>query len=219
MSFNASDYRRAVEDYNCKWRATDEALYDLCRRFPDHEDQGEVNAKLWIIGRTYATGIERKIPRDGKQGGSMHKLSQHLHKSAGAVDALITRLRQVKLPLDARKLSTIVDVHGQFIKLIQPVLQLKRQQKQSPRSFTSKYLHFHCPVVPIIDTYADAALRRLVPWRNSFCFPDLPKDIDGCYAKYASRFGQLYQQACDSGLEPTVKYLDSYLLRTLGTTA
>ncbi len=215
MTFAASDYRIAAEDYKGKWRATDEVLYDLCQRFPGHGDRGQVNAKLWIIGRTYATRIESMIPSDGKQGGSMSKLAQHLHKRAGKADALFTQLRQVKLPLDPGKLSTIVAVHGQFIALIRPVL----RPNQSPRSFASKYMHFHCPAVPIIDSYADAALRRLVHWRNSFWLPDLPKHVDDCYAKYASRFWQLYHQACDSGLEPSVKYLDQYLLRTSGATA
>ncbi|MEW5826372.1 MAG: hypothetical protein AB1778_06020, partial [Candidatus Bipolaricaulota bacterium] len=68
MILSVDDYRRAVADYEHSWRATDEALYDLCRRHPDHADQAGVNAKLWIIGRTYATGIERKIPANGKQG-------------------------------------------------------------------------------------------------------------------------------------------------------
>ena len=214
MSFTCA-YRKAAKDYDRKWRTTDKTLYDLCRRFPGHGDRGQVNAKLCIIGRTYATRIESMIPSDGKQGSSMSKLAQHLHKCAGKADALFTQLRQVQLPLNPGKLSTIVAVHGQFIALIQPVL----RPNQSPRSFTSKYMHFHCPTVPIIDRFADAALRRLVHWRKSFCLPDLPKDVDGYYAKYASRFGQLYQQACDSGLKPRVKYLDWYLLHASGATA
>ena len=52
MTFPADNFRRAVADYDRSWRATDEALYDLCRRHPGHADQAGVNAKLWIIGRT-----------------------------------------------------------------------------------------------------------------------------------------------------------------------
>ena len=61
MAFSPEEYRQAVDDYEKGWQATDTALYDLCRRYPNHTDRGGVNAKLWIIGRTYATGIERKI--------------------------------------------------------------------------------------------------------------------------------------------------------------
>jgi len=207
-AFSADDYRRAVADYGRSWRATDEALYALCRRHPGHADPGGVNAKLWIIGRTYATGIERKIPANGKQGGSMSQLAGHLLAHARQLDDLFARLRRVKEPLDPDKLRTILDLHGQFIALTRPVL----RRNQSPRSFASKYMHFHCPAVPIIDTYADRACHRLVRWHKSFCLFDLPAGADETYAWYVLRFWQLYQQARAAGVRPTVKHLDYYLL-------
>src|SRR6516225_8308780 len=70
MMFSASEYRKSLADYRAKWCAIDETLYDLCRRYPDHSDLRGINAKLWIIGRTYATGIERKIFTQGSQGSS-----------------------------------------------------------------------------------------------------------------------------------------------------
>ncbi|HUU42372.1 MAG TPA: hypothetical protein VMX57_01245, partial [Planctomycetota bacterium] len=99
MTFSPARYRLAVKEYEETWSATDETLYALCRRFPRHNDENGVNAKLWIIGRTYATGIERKIPTDGAQGGSMTKVAEHLVKHAREVDSLFARLRRLKEPL------------------------------------------------------------------------------------------------------------------------
>lgn len=208
MTFSAANFRRAVADYDRSWRATDQALYDLCRRHPGHTDQAGVNAKLWIIGRTYATGIERKIPANGKQGGSMSQLAAHLLKHARQVEDIFGRLGRLAEPLDPDKLRAILDLHGRFIALIQQVV----RRNQSPRSFASKYMHFHNPAVPIIDTYADAACRKMIRWQKSFCLFDLPVGVDEYYAWYVLRFWQLYQQARAAGLSPTVKHLDYYLL-------
>ncbi len=209
MTFSAESYRRAVADYVCSWQVTDQILYDLCRRYPGHTDHASVNAKLWIIGRTYATGIERQISADGRQGGSMTVLAKHLLNHGQQVDELFGHLRQLAEPLDPDKLRTILDLHGRFIALIRPVL----RQNQTPRSFASKYMHFHCPAVPIFDTYAEAACRRMIRWQESFCQFDLPATADASYARYIIHFWQLYQQAHAAGLKPTVKHLDHYLLQ------
>ena len=60
--FSANDYNRSRDDYAQGWRAIDETLYHLCRDHPHHDHRPWVNAKILIIGRTYATGIERKVP-------------------------------------------------------------------------------------------------------------------------------------------------------------
>jgi len=208
VTFPADHYRRAVADYDRTWRATDETLYDLCRRHPAHGNRAGVHAKLWIIGRTYATGIERKIPANGKQGGSMSQLADHLLKHGRQADGLFAQLRRLAEPLDPDKLRSVLDLHGRFIALIQPVV----RRNQSPRSFASKYMHFHCPAVPIIDTYADRACRKMIRWQKSFCLFDLPAGADEYYARYVFRFWRLYQQALAAGLQPTVKHLDYYLL-------
>ena len=179
-----------------------------CRRYPGHSNEAGVNAKLWIIGRAYATGIERMIPTDGRPGGSMSRISAHLVKHAGQLDDLFGHLRQLNNPLDADKLRTILDVHGQFIAFIQPVVRRDR----SARSFASKYMHFHFPTVPIIDSYTKATCRKMIRWQRAYRLFDLPASVDKNYAEYVFRFWQLYQQAVRVGLEPTVKQIDYFLL-------
>jgi hypothetical protein len=210
MTFSVGQYNLAVEDYNRTTLAMDETMYALCRRFPSHDDENGVNAKLWIIGRTYMTGIERKIHSDGALGGSMTKLAKHLLKHRRKVDRLFSRLRGLREPLEPAKLRTIIDVHGQFISLLQSLRAMRRNQ--SPRSFASKYMHFHCPTVPIIDTIANRTLCGAVRWKDALELFDLPAGADEGYAEYVFRFFQLYKDAIANGVRPTVKHLDSYVL-------
>jgi hypothetical protein len=207
--FDLLGYRRAVAEYNRNWQATDETLYDLCRRFPGHSDQASVKAKLWIIGRTYATGIERKIPTQNTQGSSLSQLSEHILSHRRKAEFVFRRLAQITEPLTPEKLRRIVDAHGQFVRLLQPLL----RHRQSPRSFASKYMHFHCSAVPLYDTYAVTALRHLYPWQEAFEIFDLPASADEEYTWHAMRFWQLYQDAQKRARWVTVKLLDYYLLR------
>ena len=208
MAFSRLKYENAVAKYSQTYELLDQELCDLCHRYPTHSDPATVTAKLWIIGRTYATGIERKIPTNGKQGGSMSQLVGHLLRHGAELDRLFARFQELGEPLDPAALRTVIDVHGQYMHLLKPVL----RSNQSPRSFASKYMHFHCPVVPIIDTIAQSALRASVHWHRSFKIFDLPAHADEAYARYALRFWQLYQQAVADGVRPKVKHLDYYLL-------
>lgn len=221
MPFSGNEYREAVADYRASWCVIDEVLYDLCRRYPDHTDARGVNAKLWIIGRTYATGIERKIATSGSQGSSMTRLSGYLRDHAQELDLLLEQLRQVAEPLTQERLQVIVDCHGQFLKLLKGVT----RSGQTARSFASKYLHFHCPAVPIIDSYAAGMLRTLVRWREDLEVFAIPQHADRIYAWYVMRFWCLYQTASDAlrrqdadagEATVSVKYLDYYLMWLAG---
>src|SRR5437762_51878 len=56
---NAESLRHAQRDELDPWRLGNQALYDLCRKYPRHVDDAEIIAKVWLIGRTYAASIER----------------------------------------------------------------------------------------------------------------------------------------------------------------
>lgn len=61
--------------------------------------------------------------------------------------------------------------------------------------FASKYMHFHCPAVPVFDSYAFSPLRSLLRWQTDFELFALPAEADETYAWYAMRFWRLYRQA------------------------
>jgi hypothetical protein len=102
MSFSPPAFDRACVDHQRNWAAMDAELYGICRRYPGHTDIGRVNAKLWLIGRSFATGIERQIDSDGTQGGSMTQLARHLRKNSRQVDTVLRRARKISEPLDER---------------------------------------------------------------------------------------------------------------------
>jgi hypothetical protein len=117
-----------------------------------------VRAKLAVIGRSYSTGIERKVRSDGTQGSAISQLAEYVDRNHRAVDEVIDVLRGHEEPLTTELLKAIVDGHGKLLRLIEGVT----RTGQTPRSFVSKYLHFHAPVVPIYDSVASGALRALV---------------------------------------------------------
>ena len=111
-------FRSAVEKHEWDWGVTDRALYELCRNNPGHEALSAVSAKALLIGRSFATGIERHIKSSGLQGSSIGQLARHLQKNNAHVDEIINCLREVKEPLDLQSLSAIVSGHGKFCKLL-----------------------------------------------------------------------------------------------------
>jgi len=207
-------YDAAVEDRERNWAATDEALYYLCKRLPGHQSANAVNAKLSIIARAYSTGIERKIEtpkqrRIGQQDKALTKLAQHVFKGRSKIDAMINTLAAMSEPLTLDNLRIIVREHGRFVKMLRPLL----IRGQSSRSFVSKYLHFHAPLVPVYDSRAAAALRRLCPWRKDMRVFDMPAEAEKEYGRFAMRFWRLYEEARAARDNVTVKRLDYYLLK------
>lgn len=209
MPFDPAAYHRSVAAYN-KWvRAVDEALYELCRHHPDHNDHAGVAAKCWIIGRTYATGVERQIDSDGKQGGSMSQLVAYLRAHRRRIDTLLEELRPLESPLTIDALRTIVRVHGRFLGVLNGVV----RSNETPRAFASKYLHFHCPLVPIYDSVAAGAIPGQVRWRDSLIVFPQPAGADEHYARFCYRFWNLHEEARRAlGKKTTVKLLDYYLI-------
>ncbi len=96
--FSTEEYLSDVQDYEATWALTDQYPYELCQNHPAHQDQAVVNAKLWIIGRTYATGIERKIRADGKQGGALSQVADHFLDHTSELESIFGVLASIKEP-------------------------------------------------------------------------------------------------------------------------
>ncbi len=203
------EYDKAIEEYEKEWSTLDVALYRLCTEHPGHASSAEVFAKIFIIGRTYQTGIERQVKSKGGQGSSISQVAEKLIDNSETVDRLFEALSCVSEPIDAGKLRSIAEVHGEIIQLLRPITRKGRV----PRAFVSKYLHFHFPAVPIYDSYADSSLRSLVRWEAALEVFEKPTHADQEYVWYAMRFLKLYEEAAASRkLCLKVKYLDHYLV-------
>lgn len=199
----------ACRDYRQNWAALDQVLYNLCRRHPDHS-RCAINAKLWIVGRAYGTGIERQIKSDGSPESAMDRLAERFAAHRRQLDTILRGLRGVREPLTPGKLTQILDAHGQFVRLMKQ----KRIVRHGtvPRSFASKYLHFHHPAVPIYDSVAVELLTGMYPRTPVNEEILVPKGADQKYAEFVGRFWRIYQEARISGVKITVKLVDHCLL-------
>jgi hypothetical protein len=151
----------------------------------------------------YAAGLERRVtPPPGEQ--AIVVIADHVLAHGSEVDGIIQTISSLREPLDRWSMESIVEQHGRLTSLLQRVA----TDGRAPRSFASKYLHFHHPVVPIYDEYARQALSRLVRWdRSNLPFP-LPSGGDQEYWDYCIRFFRLYNACRQAGTRATVKALD-----------
>ena len=195
------EYEKAWDEYKQKWKMLDDYLYKLCEKNPGHDSLNVINAKVWIIGRTYATGIERNAQPGSGQ--ALERITKHLWENKEGLDLIFDELKKVVEPLSTDNLSVILKLHGEFNKLLKGTL------RGSAPSFVSKYMHFHCPIVPIYDSIALDCLTKRYRWNQSYqvCDSEL---ADEEYYRFCMRFWQLYEKAPDR--EKTVKRLDNYLL-------
>lgn len=210
IPFSKSDYQKYKDHYLQNWTLNDDTLYSLCQKNYSHDSKNHINAKLWIIGRTYATGIERKIKTNRYQGGSLSQLARHLYENRDKVNAIFDKLSKITSVslLTVQKLEKIVALHGEFSHLIKDIT----RENQSPRSFVSKYMHFHCPVVPIYDGFASRTLERFQRRDDSLKVFIKPVIADDDYYWFVLRFWGLYQKASKVVDVEKVKHLDYYLL-------
>ncbi len=206
MPFSLEIYQQSCEHYQTNWQNADEVLYRVARPHPGECTDAETNAKLLVIGRSYATGIERQV--EDPKPTAMCRLSKFFHHNRVAINVLLEETSGLVEPLSTEKLQAIVDIHGRFVALLKNVT----RPDKTPRTFASKYLHFHCPAVPIYDSYAaDTAMPKLYPWRPAYEVFQIPDGADPYYAKFVFRFWRLYQDAIATGEQVTVKLLDYYL--------
>lgn len=210
LQFSKNDYIKAVNDYLQNWDLIDKTLYSLCQKNYTHDTMNSIKAKLWIIGRTYATGVERKIKTNGYQGGSLSQLANHLYNNRIQVDTILGELKANSngTTITRQKLEKIVSLHGRLVDLIKDIT----RNNYCPRSFVSKYMHFHCPVVPIYDSFASRILNKFIRWNNNLTVFDKPKIVDEEYMWFVLRFWELYKRASGQVDVERVKYLDYYLL-------
>jgi len=209
VAFNILHVKKAAEDYEENWKYEDEVLFQLPIKYPGHRILSHINVKINIIGKSYDSGIARLIPSDGDPGSSFRKLAKHFQEKGPDIDTLLDQLKGIKEPLNKENLAKIVEIHGSLSNIIKKIT----NQGKSPHSFVSKYMHFHCPAVPIYDSLTAQNVTHLVRWNNGLKVFDMPKEADEEYGRYVMRFFNLYQQIIDQMKDATVKMVDYYLMK------
>jgi hypothetical protein len=196
---------QAIQRYEASWEPADGELYDLCRRRPSHDDFADVYTKVAIIGRVYAAGVARAWRGQGDPETEITRvLIEQADRVQGGLQDLDNR------SFDRQAAAEIAGLHGHAARAIS-----HRTNGVFLTSFVSKYLHFHCPAVPIYDSNAQAAIgqytdRELVnPIRKAMA--DMP-EWARAYRNFVAAFVVLYERAhAQTPFKPTVKELDHLL--------
>ena len=160
-----------------EWDFGNKILYDLCSNYPDHKEVEVVIAKMLFIGRIYAAAIERrKTKSDINDDFYIDKVAPTLINSE--LDSKLHSLSNSAL--EEEKILDMLVVHKYLSDLFNTLTGLDK------RSLSSKYLHFHKPLLFFIyDSRAVSGLRTFisrVPPKYKQVLAS--KDIDIEYGKF-----------------------------------
>lgn len=223
MSFDPAIYRKAAGEYRRRIKWSDDILYGMCAGKPLHGKLDRVHGKLSLLGRSYATGLERLLTTDKKQSGNLVAWADYFVRRAKELDVIVRQVRRVKAPLTPDKLRRIALLHGRFAAVLQRHKQFRPTKsgkgKLTPTSFVSKYLHFRNPVVPIYDSWAVAGARRVanLRGREEALEQKPPPGVDKDYWDFLRHFWCVYQDARKKlRRQPSVRHLDRYFLLVQG---
>ena len=198
-------YDRYLGEYATYSQKLNGVLYDMCTGMPGHTDKRELWAKVWIIGRAYATGIERHQKKNDRLGSTIATLEG----AASWLDEGLNALREKGQVPAVEHLPELANLHGMLLK----ALSVHMRESHRPRSFVSKYLHFHAPIFPIYDSVANRQLRKWYRWNRTWAkeYP-LPAEADLEYWRYCVRLSRMVQDWTELSMVPTARNLDTYLL-------
>jgi hypothetical protein len=200
-------FRAAAAEYDQIWRAADDVLYELCRRNPGHQQLDAVLAKVMIIGRTYAGGLERVAGRDRSEEPPLIRVARFIHSNGTEFDEAIEALRPVTFPPTPADQIILLREHDRLTSRLAEATRGSR-----PRSFVSKYLHFHVPTVPIFDSIALQRIGWYISHADAGNVRRRP-NADLTYAGYLSRLLVLHRWVTDACGPKAVslKHLDHFL--------
>jgi hypothetical protein len=165
------------------WDIGNQTLYGLCRKHPDHKSVEVVVAKMWLIGRSYASSIERRPHKRSTDGDDFYLDTVGPMIRRARLDSSFDAIRKLRQPN-----STIVlPVHKKLTDVFCEISGLEM------RSLASKYLHFHFPrSVYIYDERASRAIRLIQP-RVRLQAPRCDS-YDKAYARFVQGCGPFHEE-------------------------
>lgn len=198
------NHKQYLRNYALTSRRLNGVLYDMCEDMPSHTDESAIWAKVWIIGRSFASGIERHAA-DG-----LGPIVKALRASAKWLDPGLRRLRKMAPIPTRQRLPEIAALHGRLAER----LGSHTRNGNQVRSFASKYLHFHAPVVPIYDSVVNVQLRARdwYPWSRSLSGAHpTPHGADEAYWRHCVRIALIAEDWTRERLETSARQIDSYV--------
>jgi len=204
------NYNEQAKEHARTSALLDQTLRELCKT--GHSDYSEIKAKVWLIGRGFASGIERRMRRaDGDLLNGLEQLINALHRSGQQLDHEVFKpLQDIQNIAETDQAKRLLELHRKFIGFFEHLLlKSKSESATSAPSFAAKYMHFHNPQVPIYDSQAARALQHVEVKR----LPELTKpQSDVCdknYSKFLARVVPAYRALPE---ECSVRLLDLLVL-------
>lgn len=184
-------------------------LYDMCAKYPYHNDESEIIAKVWLIGRAYAASIERnKINKNISDDFYSDIVAPKFKRG---FDQILLNIRNLpKLKED--NIKTILETHKKVVYFIYEIT------KDNKRSFASKYLHFHFPSLFFIYDSRVAGVineifREIGGTRNdSEKLQTLIGKHDDAYANFFIKCFYLWEFCEKNSLPLSIRQIDSFLI-------
>lgn len=189
------------------WDLGNDVLYHLCSNHPYHQNNEEIIAKVWLIGRAYAAAIERRKEEPGQkyEGSSFYEdvVVSKIRKSK--IDKWLSSLKNFK-DIDEASIPDILDVHYKVTDLFSTISGLEK------RSLASKYLHFHYPnLFFIYDSRAVGAIRKFPRIATGPSYE--AEEFDDHYQRFFDKCLRLRNQIRSKHNENfTNRHLDNLLL-------
>jgi hypothetical protein len=201
----ATQLSLAIKDYEARWQSVDVELYDLCRRRASHRDFADVYTKVAVIGRVYQAGISRAFRASGDPEATVARglvdQAELIEEQSAALGGRV---------FDRSTVLAIVELHGRITRGLAACT-----GNVWLTSFVSKYLHFHCSIVPVYDANAAGSIRHFVDRQAAASVRDSMVTLQDCakaYRNFASAFVVLYERVWDeTPLQPSVKEMDHLL--------
>jgi hypothetical protein len=206
----ASRLAQAITAYEAGWKPVDDELYDLFRRRSSHRDYRDVYTKVVMIERVYRAGVVRAFKAKAN---AETTVARELLPQADLLEEQLATL--AGQTLNGKTALQIVELHGRITASLAPSADVWLT------SFVSKYLHFHCPIVPVYDSKAAGSVggffksptdrRSVAPLRRSM--RNLHPSARA-YRSFVPPFVVLYERAqAETSPKPSVKEVDYLLLQ------
>ena len=141
------------------WDLGNDILYEMCEKYPGHDEDNEIIAKIWLIGRSYAAAIERRKRlqiNDVYENDDFYEkvvVPTMQNKGSNGIDSLLASINT-----DSAGTAKTIEIHKDLMDMFSSITGLDK------RSLASKYLHFHKRNnFFIYDSRACQSISKLVP--------------------------------------------------------
>lgn len=184
-----------------KWMLGNNVLYDLCKKYPLHNNDEEIRAKIWLIGRSYAASIERRRSKNHINDDFYDYVTKEFinFNKKENFDKELNEIK--KLNFNDKSLNKILELHNKLTIFFKKLTGLEK------RSLASKYLHFHAPIFPIYDSRAKDSLNKIIKGQ---IFTKGDKE----YSRFCNKILFLFNEIKkETNKEPTIREIDTYLVK------